>query len=208
MAIRPERRLGRRSPSAQLAQPLHRLRRRDPLSLDGVTHCHRRPRAAALPATPTSPSPLAPNPASSPATSMPPTPLSSPSASASLTPPSPTHPLSSPVPPLKEATPKSTSLIIATTTVTKTGKVPATEVVQCYVGNRGASLEQPTRSLQAFTRITLGPGESKQLTFPLGFNELSFFDNTGRSLIEPTDYTVWIGGSSLAMNKSHFNITR
>jgi beta-glucosidase len=109
---------------------------------------------------------------------------------------------------LQEVTPESSSLIIATTTVTNSGKVSATEVVQCYLGNRGASLEQPTRSLQGFTRVTLAPGESKQLTFPLGFDELSFFDNSGRSLIALTDYTVWIGGNSLAMNKSHFRITR
>jgi len=80
--------------------------------------------------------------------------------------------------------------------------------VQCYVRNRGTSLEQPTRSLQGFTRVTLGPGESKQVTFPLGFDQLSFFDNSGRSLIEPSEYTVWIGGSSLAVNESHFRVMR
>src|ERR1700723_2575116 len=110
--------------------------------------------------------------------------------------------------PLKEATAKSASLIIATTTVTNTGKVSATEVVQCYLGNRGASLEQPVRSLQGFLRVTLAPGESKQVSFPLGFSELSFFDNSGRQVIEPTEYTVWIGGDSLASNAAHFGIER
>ena len=110
--------------------------------------------------------------------------------------------------PLQQDTPKSTSLVIATTTVTNTGKVPATEIVQCYVGNRGTSLEQPARSLQGFTRVTLRPGESRRVTFPLGFNELSFFDNSGRSVIEPTQYTVWVGGSSLAENTARFRITR
>jgi beta-glucosidase len=110
--------------------------------------------------------------------------------------------------PLKEATPKSTPLIIATTTVTNTGKLPATEIVQCYVGNRGASLEQPVRSLQGFLRVTLAPGESKQVSFPLGFSELSFFDNSGRQVIEPTEYTVWIGGDSLASNAAQFSIQR
>jgi beta-glucosidase len=110
--------------------------------------------------------------------------------------------------PLKEATPKSSSLIIAATTVTNTGKVPATEIVQCYVGNRGASLEQPVRSLQGFLRVTLAPGESKQVSIPLGFNELFFFDNSGRQVVEPTEYTVWIGGDSLASNAAQFSIQR
>ena len=110
--------------------------------------------------------------------------------------------------PVQQAAPKSTTLIIATTTVTNTGKLPATEVVQCYVGNRGASLEQPVRGLRGFLRVTLAPGKSKEVSFPLGFSELSFFDNSGRQVIEPTEYTVWIGGDSLASNAAHFSIQR
>ena len=109
---------------------------------------------------------------------------------------------------LTEAVPKAKSLVIATATVTNTGKVAATEVVQCYVGNRGASLEQPVRSLQGFARVALKPGESKPISFALGFDELSFFNNSGKSVIEPARYTVWIGGDSLAANKSSFRITR
>ena len=110
--------------------------------------------------------------------------------------------------PVQQAAPKSTTLIIATTTVTNTGKLPATEVVQCYVGNRGASLEQPVRGLRGFLRVTLAPGKSKEVSFPLGFSELSFFDNSGRQVIEPTEYTVWIGGDSLASTAAHFSIQR
>ena len=98
--------------------------------------------------------------------------------------------------------------MVATATVTNTGRVAATEVVQCYVGNRGASLEQPVRSLQGFARLTLAPGESKRVDFALGFKELSFFNNSGQSIIEPTDYTVWIGGDSLASNAAQFSIQR
>jgi beta-glucosidase len=95
-------------------------------------------------------------------------------------------------------------LITATATVKNTGDRTATEVVQCYVRNLGASLEQPVRSLQGFTRVTLKPGESKQVTFDLGFNELSFFTNEGKAVIEPTHYTVWVGGSSLATEHADF----
>jgi len=109
---------------------------------------------------------------------------------------------------LKEARPGAAALVVATATVTNRGTRKATEVVQCYVRNRGASLEQPVRSLQGFARVTLAPGESQSVRFPLGFAELSFFDNAGKSIIEPTDYTVWIGGSSLAEKEAHFRITR
>jgi beta-glucosidase len=116
--------------------------------------------------------------------------------------------VSRPAVPLRAAHPGATSLITATAMVTNTGTRTATEVVQCYVRNRGAILEQPVRSLQGFQRVTLAPRESKQVSFPLGFNELSFFDNTGKRVIEPTQYTVWIGGDSLASNAAQFSIQR
>ena len=109
---------------------------------------------------------------------------------------------------LADAMSHSPALVSAKVSVTNTGSRPATEVVQCYVRNRGASLEQPIRSLQGFTRVTLAPGESKDVTFPLGFDELSFYDNSGQALIEPTEYTVWIGGSSLAESQGNFQIVR
>jgi beta-glucosidase len=108
--------------------------------------------------------------------------------------------------PIQDLHPGAASIVIASATVKNTGSRAATEVVQCYLRNRGASLEQPVRSLQGFTRVTLAPGESKQVMFPLGFSELSFFDNLGRARIEATDYTVWIGGDSLASGEVHFRI--
>ena len=100
----------------------------------------------------------------------------------------------------------STSLVEATATVTNTGSRAATEVVQCYVRNLGASIEQPVRSLKGFARVTLAPGESKQVNFPLGFSELSFFNVDSIQTIEPTRYTVWIGGSSLADQQADFEV--
>jgi beta-glucosidase len=98
------------------------------------------------------------------------------------------------------------ALIKASATVKNTGDRTATEVVQCYVRNQGASIEQPVRSLQGFARVTLKAGESKQVSFDLGFPELSFYDQTGKGVVEATDYTVWIGGSSTAEQHASFKI--
>jgi beta-glucosidase len=115
--------------------------------------------------------------------------------------------LSRTVVPLSEAArPGARNLMTVTATVKNTGDRAATETVQCYIRNLGASLEQPVRSLQGFKRLTLQPGESKQVSFDLGFPELSFYNNAGRAVIEPTHYTVWIGGSSEATERADFDI--
>jgi beta-glucosidase len=101
---------------------------------------------------------------------------------------------------------RTTPLLEATAILTNTGSRMATEVVQCYLRNLGASVEQPVRSLKGFLRVTLAPGESKKISFRLGFNELSFFNLEGKPTIEPTHYTVWIGGSSLAAEKATFEV--
>jgi beta-glucosidase len=97
-------------------------------------------------------------------------------------------------------------LLEATATVTNTGSRTATEVVQCYVRNLGASIEQPVRSLKGFERVTLAPGESKQVSFHLGFDELSFIDILNSPTMEATHYTIWIGGSSLADREVTFEV--
>jgi beta-glucosidase len=97
--------------------------------------------------------------------------------------------------------------VVATATVTNTGKRRATEIVQCYVNIRGASTEQPVRNLKGFTRITLDPGQSQTVHFPLGFGELSFYNVKAQQVVEPADYTVYIGGSSTATNAAHFTTT-
>ena len=97
--------------------------------------------------------------------------------------------------------------VVATATVTNTGKRRATEIVQCYVNIRGASTEQPVRNLKGFTRITLDPGQSQAVHFPLGFGELSFYNAKAQQVVEPADYTVYIGGSSTATNAAHFTTT-
>ena len=99
------------------------------------------------------------------------------------------------------------NLVTVTATVRNTGGRAGTEIVQCYVRNLGASLEQPVRSLAGFQRVALQPGETKKVTFDLGFPELSFFDNSGHAVIENTDYTVWVGGDSRATEHAEFRIT-
>jgi beta-glucosidase len=90
--------------------------------------------------------------------------------------------------------------------VRNSGSVAGTEVVQLYLRNTSASVEQPVRELKGFQRVTLAPGESKHVEFPLGFGELSFVNVESKQVVEPTTYTVWVGGSSLATAMTSFTV--
>jgi beta-glucosidase len=90
--------------------------------------------------------------------------------------------------------------------VRNTGSVAGTEVVQLYIRDMYASVEQPVRELKGFQRMTLGPGEQKHVEFPLGFDELSFYNVKSQRAVEPTTYEVFAGGSSLAAEQASFNV--
>src|ERR1700761_3153184 len=97
--------------------------------------------------------------------------------------------------------------LVATAEVTNTGGREGTEIVECYVNIRGASTEQPVRNLKGFARVTLKPGESRTVHFPLGFNELSFYNAKAQRTVEPdTRYTVYVGGSSTAEQSATFDM--
>jgi beta-glucosidase len=90
--------------------------------------------------------------------------------------------------------------------VKNTGAVAGTEVVQLYIRNTDASVEQPVRELKGFQRVTLAPGETKHVEFPLGFNELNFYNVEIKRTVEPTTYKIWVGGSSLAAAETSLKV--
>ena len=90
--------------------------------------------------------------------------------------------------------------------VKNTGNMAGAEVVQLYLRNTVASVEQPVRELKGFVRVTLAPGEQKHVEFPLGFDELSFYNAEIKRTVEPTTYKIWVGGSSLATAETSLNL--
>jgi beta-glucosidase len=94
-----------------------------------------------------------------------------------------------------------------TVEVKNTGAVTGTEVAQLYIRNTGGSVEEPVRELRGFQRVTLQPGEARTLTFTLGFRELSYYNLEMERVIEPTEYQVWVGGSSDATLGTQFEVT-
>ncbi len=100
--------------------------------------------------------------------------------------------------PVREVADDHRPVVTVSVDVRNTGSVAGAEVVQMYIRNTEASVEQPVRELKGFTRVTLAPGETKHVTFPLGFDELNFYNVDIKKTVEATTYDIWVGGSSLA----------
>jgi beta-glucosidase len=102
---------------------------------------------------------------------------------------------------------RSSDSITVTVDVTNGGKRAGDEVVQLYVRDEAASVTRPVRELRGFRRISLGPGETGQVTFTLRPHDLAVLDARMLPVVEPGFFSVFVGGSSLADRSARFEVT-
>jgi beta-glucosidase len=86
--------------------------------------------------------------------------------------------------------------IKATVDVKNTGTRAGDEVVQLYIHDPVASISQPVRRLRAFDRVTLAPNETKTVSVTLDRNDVGFYNNSGKFVVEPGQIDVYVGDSS------------
>jgi beta-glucosidase len=79
-------------------------------------------------------------------------------------------------------------------TVTNSGKLTGDEVVELYLKDEKASTPRPIRQLEGFDRITLKPGESREVEFTIEPRQFSIINKDNRRVIEPGYFTVSVGG--------------
>lgn len=92
--------------------------------------------------------------------------------------------------------------------VTNTGSREGSEVIQLYISDLKSSLPRPVKELKGFSKVKLAPGETREVTFTIGKEALSFFDDTRHEWVaEPGKFEAWIGASSTDIrNKVAFEL--
>jgi beta-glucosidase len=81
--------------------------------------------------------------------------------------------------------------------VKNTGKRVGDEVVQLYVRHTKSKVTRPLQELKGFRRVTLQPGETKTVIFPLTAESLAWWnEQPGRWEVETAPLNVMVGSSS------------
>jgi beta-glucosidase len=96
--------------------------------------------------------------------------------------------------------------LTATMSVTNTGDRAGDDVVQLYLHDPVASISQPVRRLRGFERVTLAPGESRDVSFTVDRSDFGFYDNRGRFVVEPGTIDLYAGDSSTATLSKSFTV--
>ena len=96
--------------------------------------------------------------------------------------------------------------VTASVEVTNTGKREGATVIQMYVQDVTASMSRPVKQLRGFEKVTLKPGETKTISFPIDVNALKFWNQQMKYDAEPGKFNVFIGVDSARVNKGEFEL--
>ena len=65
-------------------------------------------------------------------------------------------------------------------------------MAQLYIRDHVGSLVRPIRELKDFRKVTLRPGESREIEFTLNPSQLAFHVEGGKAIVEPGEFSVWV----------------
>ncbi len=94
----------------------------------------------------------------------------------------------------------------ASVVLTNTGSRTGSEVVQLYICDPMASVARPVQELKGFRRLTLHPGESQRVSFPISRDMLSYYNAEGRLAFEPGEFEIMLGPNSANVERRKIEI--
>jgi beta-glucosidase len=91
--------------------------------------------------------------------------------------------------------------------IVNTGERAGDEVVQLYLRDVVSSATRPVKELKGFERVTLGPGERRTVRFEVGPEQLQFFDRAMKRVVEPGEFELMVGTSSVDLESITLTVT-
>ena len=87
--------------------------------------------------------------------------------------------------------------VTVTTVVRNIGARAGDEVVQLYLRDREASITRPVKELKGFQRVTLAPGEAKEVSFTLASDTFALWNADMEEVVEPGLFDIMVGPNSV-----------
>ena len=90
------------------------------------------------------------------------------------------------------------------------GEISGDEVVQLYISDKYSSITRPVKELKAYQRVSLKPGESKEILFELNKSAFAYYDSEMNYIVEAGDFDILVGNSSRDedLKNTNFNIEK
>lgn len=86
--------------------------------------------------------------------------------------------------------------LLVSVRVKNTGDRKGTEVVQLYMQDVTASLVRPVKDLRGFRRVELEAGETRTVELELKKQDMGFYNNQGKYVLEDGLFRIYAGGNS------------
>ena len=96
--------------------------------------------------------------------------------------------------------------IKAVVTVSNTGSVAGRETVQLYVRDEVASMTRNVKDLRGIAQVDLQPGESRDVEFVIGRDDLGFYNQKLEFITEPGEFTLMAGSNSRDVKWTKFTL--
>ena len=106
---------------------------------------------------------------------------------------------------LSKNTARGNEMITATITLTNNGKWQGEEVVQLYISDPVASVTRSVKDLKGFQKISLGAGESREVSFSISPEQLKFYNSNLKYDWEPGEFIIQVGGNSRDTHSAKIN---
>jgi beta-glucosidase len=98
--------------------------------------------------------------------------------------------------------------LVASVDVTNTGARAGEETVQLYISEPVASVTRSVEDLRGFQKITLQPGEAREVSFRITPQDLKFYNSDLAYDWEPGDFVIRIGADSSRVKSARVQWTR
>ncbi|RNJ64456.1 MAG: beta-glucosidase [Porphyrobacter sp. IPPAS B-1204] len=102
---------------------------------------------------------------------------------------------------------KAGSGVTVTVPVTNTGKRAGDEVVQVYLRDEVSSVTRPVKELVGFQRVTLQPGETRNVAIPIEPRAFMLWNTDMKQVIEPGVFTIMAGANSEELQSVTLTVT-